>query len=142
MAVQEISVSLRGYYADGRNVTASAFLTPLALSQSDKVAEVLCDRGQWQSALVVLSRRRVADYEHEPEPHESLAAAIRSDFEFAAQWLEAHGPGIQKIRNDGLETDLFLDLWIDEAQLELSYPPSLLQACGRLGLAIEMISND
>ncbi len=142
MAVQGISVSLRGHYADGRNVTAAEFLTPLQLSPSEKIVEAVADRGKWKSALVVLSRRRIADYKDVPEPHEALAAAIRSDFEQAAGWLDAHHAGIGMMRREGLEVDLFLDLWIDEDQLELSCPSSLLLTCGRLGLTIEMITND
>src|SRR5262245_27492510 len=142
MAVQGISVSLRGHYPDGRNVSSTEFLAPLQLSQSEKIVEAVADRGKWKSALVVLSRRRVADYKDMAEPHEALAAAIQSDFEHAARWLEAHGAGIEGVRRDGLEVDLFLDLWIDDDQLELSYPSSLLLTCGRLGLKIEMVTND
>ncbi len=142
MAVQGISVSLRGHYGDGRNVTAAQFLDPLQLARSEKIVEAVADRGKWKSALVVLSRRRVADYKDVAEPHEALAAAMQSDFEQAARWLEGHHAGIETMRREGLTVDLFLDLWIDEDQLELSYPSSLLLTCGRLGLRIEMVTND
>lgn len=46
------------------------------------------------------------------------------------------------LMHKGLSINVFVDLWIDQDQLDLSFPPEFLFACGKAGLGIEIISND
>ena len=142
MSLQAATVSLRGFYRDGRNVSPGVFLVPLDLSPSDSIVETTCDRGPWQSALVVFSRRRIGDFRSASEPHEAFAAALASDLLNLETWLEAHGRQVAAVKASGVEMDVFLDLWIEQDQLEICLPPPLLLACGQLDLKIEMITND
>ena len=142
MAVQSVRMSLRGYYADGRKVTSDVFVAPLNLTEGDRITEIVCDRGAWHSALLVFSQRRISQYGAESEPHEALASQIRTDLEYLAEWLQRHEPELSRLKATGLKLDVFFDLWIDQDQLELAIPPALLLICGRLGLSIEMITND
>ena len=41
-----------------------------------------------------------------------------------------------------MHLDVFADLWIDQEQMELSLPHSLMRVCGELGLKLEVITND
>ena len=140
MTILRIMTSLRGYYDDGKNVTSEAFVAPLRIS--DERMEALADRGAWKSALITLSRRTIKDYEDCDEPHDAFAADVTSDLQRAAQWLQERRIEIETLKGRGMRLDVFVDLWIDQEQMELSLPPSLLGVCGDLGLKLEMITND
>lgn len=142
MSLQSITISLRAYYSDGRNVTSERFISPLDIGASDAV-EVLSDRGMWASALVVFVRMHLSDYSASAEPYEVFAAALSGKLKDITGWLDRQSPdAFQQMRSGDLVTDLFLDAWIDGDQLDLTLPTSLLVACGRLGLSIGMITND
>jgi hypothetical protein len=46
------------------------------------------------------------------------------------------------MREAGLSLRLFVDVRMDQDQMELEFPPALLAACGRHRLGIYVISND
>jgi hypothetical protein len=46
------------------------------------------------------------------------------------------------LRAKGLSLRLFVEIRMDQDQMELELPPELLTACGRHGLGIYVISND
>ena len=133
-------ISLRGYYDDGKNVTSEAFVAPLRVS--DQGMGALADRGAWKSALITLSSRLIKDYESYDEPHDAFAADLASDLQRAADWLEERRTEIDKLKSRGMHLDVFADLWIDQEQMELSLPHSLMRVCGELGLKLEVITND
>jgi hypothetical protein len=142
VSLQSITISLRAYYDDGRNVASERFISPLDIVDSE-VVEVLSDRGMWASALVVLVRMRLSDYSASAEPYEVFSAALSGKLEDIAVWLDRQSPdAFRQMRSEDLVTDLFLDAWIDDDQIDLALPASLLAACGRLGLSIGMITND
>lgn len=140
MALQTASVSLRTYFEDGRSVTGD-HLSKLALNH-EAILEAIADRGPWQSALVVLARRNSEDYEGEADPQERLGEVLRQDLERAAAWLEEQSEGIDTLRAAGLQVDVLVDLWIDQDQLDWSFPGPFLLACGQTGLPIRMVTND
>lgn len=143
MSVEHLTVSLRGHHPDGRSVTAEEFTLPLEITSTDAVAETLVDRGKWQSALIIFSSLHIEDYASLPEPHEAFASALESGFESVAAWLTKRPPEtFQAIRKSGIELTLFINMWIDQDQMELKFPPSFLRACGVSGIPIEVISND
>jgi hypothetical protein len=143
MSVQKVSISLQAYHTDGGNVTQEEFITPLAIIGTDKIVRILSDRGKWLSGLVVFLNTNISEFSLSPEPDEPFANHITSTLEYVAQWLGERPPeAIQILKRNGLELALFIDLWIDQDQMEFSLPPSLLLACGRLGIKIELITND
>lgn len=141
MAIQTASVSLRAYFPDGRNVTGDLFLRGLA-ADHEAIVEAVVDRGPWQSALLILARRHSQDYEGEADPQERLGEVLRQDLERAGAWLAEQGEGIASLRSAGLDVDVFVDLWIDQDQLDWSFPPAFVLACGQSGLSIRMVTND
>lgn len=141
MAIQTASVSLRAYFTDGRNVTGDLFLRGLTIDH-EAIVETVADRGPWQSALLVLARRQSVDYEGEDDPQERLEEVLRQDLERAGAWLANQGAGIAALRSAGLDVDVFVDLWIDQDQVDWSFPASFLLACGQVGLAVRMVTND
>lgn len=140
MALQTASVSLRAYFEDGRSVTGD-HLSNLALSH-EAIVETIADRGPWQSALVILARRNSEDYGGEADPQERLGEVLRLDLERAAAWLQGQSDAIASLSATGLRVDVFVDLWIDQDQLDWSFPRAFLLACGQAGLPIRMVTND
>lgn len=141
MALRDIQVSLLAHKEDGQGVSAAEFIEPLR--GIEMVVETTSDRGLWQSALVVLVRLRVSDFLEEEEPAEVFFARLTADLERTASWLEQQSIDIfETFRRNGLTVVLFLNLWIDSDQMELSLPASLMRAASHLGLSIEMITND
>jgi hypothetical protein len=46
------------------------------------------------------------------------------------------------MRTAGLTLQLFVDVRMDQDQMELEIPPEFVAACGRHGLGVYLISND
>ena len=46
------------------------------------------------------------------------------------------------MRSCGLSLRLFIEVRMDQDQMELEFPPEFLAACGRHGLGLYVISND
>jgi hypothetical protein len=143
MAVQNVSISLQAVHRDGGNVSREEFIHPLDIKSTDKIVQIFSDRGKWASGLVVFFQGDISEFAASLEPRESFAEQIKSTLDYIALWLDERPPGaIESLIRNGLELSLFIPLWIDQDQMELSLPPCLLLACGRLAIKIEMITND
>jgi hypothetical protein len=76
-------------------------------------------------------------------PHEAFFAATVDAFRATARALERRPPAVlAAMRERGLSLRLFVELRMDQDQMELSLPPELLLACGQHDLEIHIISND
>ena len=116
---------------------------PAKMGDAESSVAVLAGRGRWASALIVFADLKAADYSGSAEPWEDFSAAVLAKLDGVAIWLDRQPPAsFQQMRRGGLTVDLFLALWIDDNQVDLSLPASLLLSCGRLGLDIVMVSND
>lgn len=61
----------------------------------------------------------------------------------AGQFLDRRSSEVTAgLRAAGLSLRLFIDVRMDQDQMELELPPELLAACGRHGIGIYVISND
>ena len=49
---------------------------------------------------------------------------------------------LDRFRATGVEMDVLVNPWIDNDQIDLEFPPEFLLELGRLGLPLEIISND
>ncbi|HEX4614130.1 MAG TPA: hypothetical protein VH092_38460, partial [Urbifossiella sp.] len=57
--------------------------------------------------------------------------------------LDRRSPGVTAaMRTAGLTLQLFVDVRMDQDQMELEIPPEFVAACGRHGLGVYLISND
>jgi hypothetical protein len=74
---------------------------------------------------------------------EAFSAGIVEAFRAAGRFLHQRSPEVTAaMRAAGLSLQLFVEVRMDQDQMELEFPPELLAACGRHGLAIYVISND
>ena len=142
MSIQAIEVLLSAHFADGRKVTRAEFVDVLGVAEGDGVLEVITDRGLWQTSLLVFSRCRLQDYAQQEDVCDALDTQVQTDLKRMAGWLIAREASFADLRASGLAVDVFVDLRIDQDQLDLSFPPEFLFACGKAGLAIKIVSND
>ncbi len=144
MAVQFIRIQLQIWSPDGRPVSYSEFALPLKLSEADPaIGRISVGKSRYEASLIVFSELECQADPGNTERSMLFAANIERAFEQIAAWLnDRPSKGVRSLQQSGLKVNLFIGLWIDNDQLDLSLPPSFLQACGRQNLRIEIITND
>jgi hypothetical protein len=141
---------LIGLQASGRErgVTATEFLDPLAIQPGEAEA-TSADAGPWASGMVYLAVVRYSAFAHVDKSadagaqSEAFHAGVVEAFRAAGRFLDGRAPGVTAaMRAAGLSLRLFVEVRMDQDQMELELPPEFLAACGRHGLGVYVISND
>jgi len=129
-------------------VTSAEFLEPLNI-QPNEVECVQANAGSWAAGLVYFASIRYGAFAHIDTSadagaySEAFFAAVIEAFRVAAQFLDQRPPSITAgMRAAGLSLRLFVDVRMDQDQMELEFPPEILAACGRHGLCLYVIFND
>jgi hypothetical protein len=142
MAVLRVSVSLIASFPDGRNVSHDDFVGLLGARVGDGIADVASDRGRWATSRIEFQSRALEDGMDQPEPSEVLFQVIETTLLHVGEWIDERRSAVQRLRENGLNVSLLVDVLMDQDQMELMLPPVLLRACGEAGLPIHLISND
>lgn len=141
---------LIGLQASGRRdgVTAAEFLDPLAIQPSE-VEGTRADGGAWASGMVYFAVVRYGGFAHVDTSADAGAqsdafhADVVEAFRAAGRFLDRRSPAVTAaMRAAGLSLRLFVEVRMDQDQMELDFPPELLAACGRHSLGVYVISND
>ncbi len=148
MSVASVLIGLQASRKDGRGVTADEFLVPLDI-QPNEVEATRADGGPWESGMVYFAVVRYSAFSHVDTSadagaqSEAFFAGTIEAFRMAGRFLDRRSPQITaKMRDNGLSLRLFVDVRMDEDQMELEFPPQFLAACGRHSLGVYVISND
>ena len=148
MSVGSVLVGLQASRGDGRGVTTAEFLAPLAV-QPGEVEATRADGGAWASGMVYFAVVRHSDFDHVDKSidagaqSEAFFAGIVEAFRAAGRFLDRRSPDVTRaMRAAGLSLRMFVEVRMDQDQMELELPPELLGACGRHGLSVYVISND
>ncbi len=148
MSVGSVLIGLQASRKDGRGVTSAEFLAPLDI-RSGEVEGTRADGGSWASGMVVLAVVRYSGFAHidtradAGAQSEAFYAGVVEGFRAAGQFLDRRPTEVvAAIRAAGVSLRLFVDVRMDQDQMELEFPPELLAACGRHGLGVYVISND
>jgi hypothetical protein len=146
--VGSILIALQASRRDGRGVTSAEFLEPLNI-QPGEVESVQADVGSWAAGLVYFAIIRYSAFAHidtsadAGAQSEAFFAGVIEAFRVAARFLDQRPPSITAgMRAAGLSLRLFVEVRMDQDQMELEFPPEILAACGRHGLGVFVISND
>ena len=141
-------ITLQASREDGRGVTGSEFLAPLNIQVSE-VEATRADGGAWASGMVYFAVVRYSEFAGVDSTvdagaqSEAFFAAVVDAFRTTAGFLDRRQPEVTAgLRAAGLSLRLFVEVRMDQDQMELEFPPELLAACGRHGLGIYVISND
>jgi hypothetical protein len=141
---------LIGLQASGRSdgVTSAEFLDPLNI-QPGEVEAVRADAGPWASGMVYFAVVRYSDFTHVDKSADGGAqsiafeAGIAEAFQSVGRFLDQRSPAVTAaMRAAGLSLRLFVEVRMDQDQMELEFPPELLAACGHHALGVYVISND
>lgn len=141
---------LIGLQASGRpdGVTSGEFLAPLNI-QPGEVEATRADGGPWASGMVYLAVVRYSAFAHVDMSIDAGAQSIAFEaevaeaFRMAGRFLDQRPPAVTAaMRAAGLKLRLFVEVRMDQNQMELEFPPELLAACARHGLGMYVISDD
>jgi hypothetical protein len=148
MSVGSVLIGLQASRKDGRGVTSREFLAPLEIRPGE-VEATRADGGEWASGMVYFSVVRYSDFDHVDKSADAGAqsevffAGIVNAFRGAARFLDQRSPTVTaSMRAAGLSLQLFIEVRMDQDQMELELPPELMAACGRHELKAYLISND
>lgn len=148
MSVASILIGLQASRKDGRGVTSGEFLDPLNI-QPDEVEATRADGVAWASGMVdfeVVRMSAFADVDGSIDagaPTEAFYAGVIEAFRAAGRFLDRRSPEVTAhMRAGGLSLRLFVDVRMDQDQMEVELPPEFLSACGRHDLSVYVISND
>lgn len=148
MAVGSVYIGLQASRRDGQGVTTSEFLTPLNIGP-DEVLERRADGGQWASGMVCFAIVRQNAFAHVDTSvdagaqSEAFHAGVVEAFRGVAKFLDQRAPEVTAcIRSEGIALRLFVDVYMDQDQMELELPPEFLAACGRHRIGMYVMTND
>ncbi|MBI4748209.1 MAG: hypothetical protein HY774_06945 [Acidobacteria bacterium] len=143
MAILNGNVSLICSRKDGENIPYSQFLEPLGIEPTDEISETVSDKGKWASSFVTFLEFDRSNFKNCEYPDEEIATTLEKTFFYISQWLGKRSPNIfAKFRGSGFKITLLVSFWIDQDQLDLDVPSSLLLQCGQREIKLQIISND
>ena len=127
----------------GDNITAEDFAGMLSLSAEDTVTGTYSGLGRWRGSSVEFSPVLLSEFEAAEEPTEVYTSAVRLHLLSVAAFLDRQSTStFDHFREAGLHVYIYLEVRMDQDQMQLNLPVKFLASCARLGLGIEMISND
>ena len=148
MAVGSVLIALQASSKTGQGVTTAEFLTPLAI-QPHEAEGTRADGGAWASGLVYFKVVRNSDFDHVDKSDDAGAQSeaffqgVDAAFRAVGQFFDQRSPDVTTaMREAGLSLQLFIEIRMDQDQMELELPSELLVACGRHRLGVHVISND
>jgi hypothetical protein len=148
MSVGSVLIALQASRKDGRGVRADEFLEPLYI-QPGEVEATAADRGVWSSGMVYIAVVRYSSFGNVDDSvdagaqSEAFERGIAEGFRIAGRFLDRRHPEITAgMRAAGLSLRLFVEVRMDQDQMELEFPAEFLAQCGRHGLSLYVISND
>ena len=137
------AVNLSCTRSGGANIAAEDFVALLSFAAEDKIEDTQSDLGIYRGSFVEFPLVFLGDYSDAEEPTEAYAAAVQEHLLTVAAFLDRQEAAIfEKFRVSGLRVYVYLEVRMDQNQMTLKLPVAFLSACARLGLGIEMISND
>lgn len=148
MTVRSVLIGLQASREDGLGVASAEFLGPLGI-QSGEVEGTRAERGPWASGMVYLAVVRYSAFDHVDTTtdagaqSEAFATGVVEGFRAAGRFLDRRPTeALAVIRAAGVSLRLFIEVRMNQDQMELNFPPEFLAACGRHGLGVYVISND
>ena len=143
MAVLRVLIAVNGRYDDGRGVTQGEFIEPLDITDRDPIEHTVASGDRWLAGQAHFPVVRLSEFTDDAEPHERLFASLECIQRRAAAFLDARDPTVfETMRARGMQVQIFIDVRMDQDQMELLLDPSFVAACGRHRLPIYVMTND
>ena len=127
----------------GANIAAEDFVALLSFAAEDKIEGTSSDLGIYRGSFVEFPMVLLSDYADAEEPTEVYAAVVQDYLLTVAAFLDRQEvTTFEQFRASGLCVYIYLEVRMDQNQMQIKLPVPFLAACARLGIGIEMISND
>jgi hypothetical protein len=131
MSVGSVLIGLQASRGDGQGVTTSEFIAPLAIRPGE-VEATRADGGAWASGMVYFAVVRYSDFDHVDKTadagaqSEAFFAGVVEALRAAGRFLDQRSPeSISAMRAEGLSLRLFVDVRMDQDQMEVEFPSEL-----------------
>jgi hypothetical protein len=125
---------------EGHRLTGDRLRELLGLEPA--TAPVVGEGRAWQAARVVLVDLDLDDCKSSAEPHELFNQRLGALLRSAGTTLTGLAAPLGELRRAGFRTDILVDSWITENQLDLELPVQFLAAAATLALPLALTTND
>ena len=143
MGVYRVLTCLNCSRPGGKNIAAEDFLSSLSFAAEGAIASKYSSLGTWRTSGVEFFPVLLSDFAAEEVPTEAFFNSVQAHLRGIAAFLDRQSSSIfEEFREQGLKPYLYLEVRMTQDQMELNLPPEFLSACARLGLGLELISND
>jgi hypothetical protein len=139
--IHRLELFLLASNPEGKSFTGEQFVSALKADVSKCV--VGGSGRKWESARISAFTLLHEAFKDAAEPSEAYANALRAGFIDFSNWLATlSSDSCDALRDDGMKLVVLIDIWMDQDQMELEFPPGLLIQLARLRLPLELVSND
>jgi len=140
MGIYRVKLVLSGSYGGGRIVSEENFLPFTSFQFMGKPVNVVAHAGG-ASAYIDFASLSIEQFIKEEEPSELFHQNLDYIQQSLTYWLDQQPLSIFEAMSErGLKMRLFFNVDIDDNQIGLPLAPSLLKACGRLNITIDINS--
>ncbi len=139
--MHQCELSLRAWDPAGTGVSREMVLSRLKVD-GDRYKAV-GNGGWWKTIRIIIVDLTTDAFWDREQPSEALGDAFRAgQIEFAEFLAGVPREDVDSLRRSGLELNVLLDAWIDQDMFDLQWESRLLGELGRLGLNLEIVTND
>jgi hypothetical protein len=139
--MHQCELSLRAWDPEGTGVSRDTVLHRLRVDGSR--FKTVGNGGWWKTIRIVVLDLAADSYWDREHPTVALGDAFRAgQIEFADYLATVPKESVDALRNSGVELNVYLDAWIDQDLFDLQWESRLLGELGRLGLNLEIVTND
>src|SRR5687767_8955690 len=119
MAVGSVLIALQASAGGRRGTRPEDFIQPLEITPDDGVSGARAV--EWGASVVEFPAVRRRDFHQADEPSEAMFRRVDEVFLLAARFLDARPSEVfAAFRAAGLKVRLFVDVWMDQDQMELT----------------------
>jgi hypothetical protein len=139
--MHQCELSLRAWDPHGTGVSRELVLS--RLNVDGRRYKAVGNGGWWKTIRIIVMDLAADAFWDREEPNTALGDAFRAgQIEFAEFLATVPRENVDSLRRSGVELNVFLDAWIDQDAFDLQWESRLLGELGRLGLNLEIVTND
>lgn len=125
------------------NIAKKDFVALFSFTPEDAIKDKHSNQGAWMASRIEFHPVLLGNFDEAEEPTEAYAAAVQERLLNVAAFLDRQeAAAFEQFRRARMHVYIHIGLYMNENQMQLSLPVAFLSSCTRLGLGLEIISND